>query len=194
MLSTAAVLLTLSAVAADEFAPAAHWSDTCHFAEHAVSANFDSRSGDPLEDDMTVTLTRDDGVALVLPLGRSLYEPRGLLLNVKNRCERMAAVDVGADRVLVLLSANGRPTWDVLDAVLIDAAAMRTLDVKQDIGAIKTVDRVIVLKRLGESRLAVRLIREQLPQAGCDCESAAIEEWRLLEIVDDRIRDRWQAP
>lgn len=187
----AAFLLALTFAA--EWKPAPHWTDACHFADHAVTANFESRSGDPLEDDMTVTLTRDDGVAVVLPLGRSLYEPRGLLQTVKNRCSEMAAVEMGADRVLLLLSSNGRPTWDTLVAVLLDTAALTVLDVKTNIGAIKTQDRVIVLRRAGAAALDVRLIRESLPDAGCDCEAADIEDWRRVEIAGDRIRSAWPS-
>jgi len=194
MLATVTLLLaSLSIAAADR--PAAHWTDTCRFGEHAVTANFESQSGDAYEDDLVVTLTRDDGMELRLPIAPSLYKPRSPLHNVTNRCVEATAVDAGEQRVLLLLSSDGRPSWDTLDAVLIDTGAMKMLDAKFNIGRIKGGDDVLVLRRDGPAAFSVRLVREMLPDSGCDCADAAIEDWRTIRIVDDKIRSDWnEAP
>jgi hypothetical protein len=191
MLVTATLLLASLSTAATEVRPAAHWTDTCQFGEHTVTANFESQSGDAFEDDLVVTLTRDDGLELRLPIPPSLYKPRHPLLNVRNRCEEATAVDAGGQRVLLLLSSDGRPGWDTLDAVLIDTGAMQMIDAKFNIGPIKGEDDVLVLRRDGPMSFSVRLVREMLHDSGCDCAAAAIEDWRTISVVDDRIRSAW---
>jgi len=192
MLTTATVLLASILIPSAAAArPAAHWTDTCHFGEHTVTANFESQSGDAFEDDLLVTLTRDDGAELRLPIPPSLYKPRHPLLNVKNRCAEATAVDAGDNRVLLLLSNDSRPSWDTLDAVLIDTGAMRMVDAKFNIGPIKGEDDVLVLRRDGPMSFAVRLVREMLHDSGCDCAAAAIEDWRTISVVDDEIRSTW---
>ena len=192
MLATATLLLA-SLWAATDARPAARWTDTCHFGEHTVTANFESQSGDAFEDDLVVTLTRDDGIELRLPIPPSLYKPRSPLHNVTNRCVEATAVDAGEQRVLLLLSNDGRPSWDTLDAVLIDTGAMRMIDAKFNVGPIKGEDDVLVLRRDGPVSFAVRLVREMLPDSGCDCADAAIEDWRTISVVDDKIRSAWNA-
>lgn len=151
-----------------------------------------SASGDAMEDDMSVTLVFADGTSLPVPLAPALYEPRGTLKNVTNLCTQLAAFDAGGNRVLLLLSRNSRPQWDVLDAVLIDAQRKRVLDVKTGAGEIKTEDRVFVVRRAGVDSFDVLLIREEIENSGCDCAAAAIEDWMRISVRGQRIDARWR--
>jgi hypothetical protein len=163
--------------------PAAELRDWCgSFDVHLKSA-----SGDAMEDDMTVTLVFADGTSLPVPLPPALYEPRGTLKNVTNRCTQLTAFNAGGNRALLLLSRNGRPHWDILDAVLIDVQRQRILDVKTSVGEIKTEDRVIVARRVSDQSFDVLLIREQIESSGCDCAAAAIEGWTRIAVRGDRI-------
>ena len=150
-----------------------------------------SASGDVLEDDMTVVVRRADGERLTLPLAPALYIPREALLNVTNLCKHVTGLEVGPERVLLLLSRNERPSWDHLAAVLIDLKSMKTLSVQEDIGALKGADSSLVLRKVSNHSFDIRLIRETLPNSGCDCAEAAIEDWMRLTVRGDTLRYDW---
>ena len=180
-------MITLAVVLSATLA-AAEIHDPCG----AFTVHLKSASNDAMEDDMRVTLAFEDGTAVNVPLASALYEPRGTLKNVTNLCTQLAAFDAGGNRVLLLLSRNGRPHWDILDAVLIDAQRKRVLDVKTGIGEIKTEDRVFVVRNAGAASFEVLLIREQIENSGCDCAAAAIEDWMRISVRRDHVNARWR--
>jgi len=180
-------MITLAIVLSATLA-AAEIHDPCG----AFTVHLKSASNDAMEDDMRVTLAFEDGTAVNVPLASALYETRGTLKNVTNRCRQLAALDVGADRALLLMSRNGRPQWDVLDAVLIDVRGKRILDVRAGVGEIKTEDRVFVVRNAGAASFDVLLIREEIENSGCDCAAAAIEDWMRISVRRDHVNARWR--
>ena len=181
--------LFASLAAAAEPRPVADLRDTCG----AFEVRLHSKSGDPMEDDMSVTLVFPgvDPIAVALP--PALYVAREPLLNVKNVCRQLTALDVAGDKVLLLLSRNNRPTWDVLDAVLIDKTTKRVLDVAREIGEIKS-ENALVVRTAMRGGYDVRLIREMLPDSGCDCADAAIEDWMRIDVRGAKLVTRWSRP
>jgi hypothetical protein len=163
-------------------APAAKIIGSCH----GFGVELVSRSGDPMEDDMDVTLVFA-GKRVAVPLQRALFTPRHTLQNVPNLCPTLAAVPVGGNRVALLLSRNSRPKFDRLDIVLFDSKEQKVLDVRDDMGEIRTESDLFVLRSLREGMLDVRLIHEYLENSGCDCAEAAIEEWTRLRFTAGKI-------
>lgn len=123
----------------------------------------------------------------------ALYTPRHTLKNVDNLCSKLTAIEVRPQRVLLLLSKNMRPSFDQLDAVLIDTQAQKVLDVRRNVGEIKSGNSLFVLRRQNDQSLDVRLVDETIANSGCDCPEAAIEEWSRLVFVDDKITERTRA-
>lgn len=165
--------------------PAAAIRDTCG----AFEVRMQSIVNDAMQDDMRVVIAFGEN-ELAVPLSPALYVKRATLLNVTNLCSELTALDAGGDRVLLLLSRNNRPTWDKLDAVLIDTKAHRVLDVRRDLGEIKSQHAFVVRPAEGGA-FDVLLIRELLADSGCDCADAAIEEWMRLTIRDGKLSARW---
>ncbi len=181
-----ALLLLLVTCAAAAQQPAADVTDSC--------AGFDVRmhsaSGDATEDDMIVTIIFPGSEPIAVPQSSALYTPRGTLHNVKNLCGQLTALDAGSDRVLLLLSENNRPSWDRLAAVLLDVRARRILDVRHDLGDIKSKN-ALVARAAGPGEYDVLLIRELLPDSGCDCAEAAIEDWLRLSVKGTKVFMHW---
>ncbi|HEX7832102.1 MAG TPA: hypothetical protein VF787_20765 [Thermoanaerobaculia bacterium] len=175
-------LLICLAAHAEMPAPAAEIRDTCRGFELIAR----SSSGDAFEDDMKLTLVfGEERVAIALP--PALYTARHSLADVTNLCSSFTAMNAGPDRVLLFLSRNSRPQFDRLDLALIDTANHRVLDTRTDIGEIKTEGDLFVIRRTFD----VRLIREYLDNASCDCAEAAIEDWMRITIASDKIATAW---
>ncbi|HEX2835636.1 MAG TPA: hypothetical protein VHW00_21665 [Thermoanaerobaculia bacterium] len=170
-------------------APAAEFRDRCHGFDFVAQ----SKSGDAMEDDMALSLLFGEQ-SLPLPLPPALYTPSHPLLNVKNLCTEITALDAGHDRVVLLFSRNARPQFSRLDAVLVDLAERRVLDVREDLGEIKGDGDVLVVRNGIDARngFDVRLVQEWLPDSGCDCAEAAIEEWLHVAIEKERIATKWR--
>lgn len=169
----------------------AFWSASCSLGETRFSIDFESASGDAFEDDMTVWLHSPAGQQVQLPIEPGLFLPRAALANVDSRCDHVAALAVGEGRLMVLLSRNGRPGWDWLDLALLDMTRFEVLDVRTMVGEIKTRDDVFVLRAVDAGAFDVRLIRETIADAGCDCEAAAIEDWMRIDVDTDHVALWW---
>jgi hypothetical protein len=166
--------------------PSADIRDQCG----AFEVRLHSASGDAMEDDMSVAIAFEGQEPIAVPLPKALFTPRVPLQNVKNVCQQLTALDAGDDRVLLLLSRNSRPSWDRLDAVLIDTRNRRILDTRHDLGEIKSKD-ALVARRAGTDGYDVLLIRELIPDSGCDCAEAAIEDWMRLSVQRTKVFARW---
>jgi hypothetical protein len=189
VLSRLGALVFLAAVAGATTAatPSPQIKESCKgFDVELISA-----SGDAMEDDMAVTVVfGKKRVPVSLP--KALYVPRHPLLNVKNLCKELTAIEVGKDRALLLVAHNARPHYDRLNAVLIDTKEQKVLDVRVDIGEIKNEGDVLVVRSSNPRFVEVRLISNYLANSGCDCAEAAIEDWRRILFAGDKLdaRDR----
>jgi hypothetical protein len=188
------MLAAILAAAALAFPPAAEWTAHCRVAEAELDLAFRSRSGTWDNDDMLVEARIGAAAPLRVPLAAALYEPFATLDNVENRCDRAVGVDAGAGKLLVLVAQNARPSFDELALVLLSTDPPAVLDVVDDAGTIKhPVAESIVVRAAGAHAYEVRIVREVLARA-CDCEGAYIEDWKRIEIADDRLRVGWARP
>jgi len=182
-----ALLLIPTTVAAQQSKPAADLRDDCG----AFEVRLHSKSGDPMNDDMSVVLVFPGADPVNVALPPALYTPREPLLNVKNVCRQLTGLELTPGHVLLLLSENNRPTWDLMDAVLVDVTNKKVADVVRNIGEIKSDSSFVVRRSTDGQAYDVRLIRELLAASGCDCADAAIEDWMRITAKGTNLFTRW---
>lgn len=191
--------LTGGAFAADASEPANPDCDfrlECQAGAKAFSVGFDSASGECTEDDMRVFVETSGGKADVA-LEKAWYRPISNLADGESVCRLagtsglnsgVSAFAVDGQRVLVFFTQDGRPGYDSVGVLLVDAAKGKVLDVKQRLGQSKD-SMVAVLKTPRGYKL--RLIREHLTVVHCDCSAAFADDWMSVDVVNGRIRARW---
>ncbi len=166
----------------------------CQVGSHAFSVRFDSLSGECTEDDMRAFVEGPGGKA-ELPLEKAWYRSIQNIANAKSVCHSVgapasavSAFAVEGQRVLVFFERDGRPGYNFVGAVLIDAATGKVLDVRQSLGLSKD-SMVAVLPTPRGYKL--RLVREHLKEVQCDCSAAFADDWMAVEVANGRIRTRW---
>lgn len=184
MLPRLALVLLFAFAALGQSDPDPNFHERCD----GFAVSFASKSGDAYSDDMTVTISFGEK-ELQVPIDLDLYLPRGPLTKIPNRCSELTAIDIGADRVLLLFAKTGRPQFDGLVAVLLDTKQQRIVDVEHKFGDIRT--EKLIVRRAAPDAIDVRLIYEQLADAQCDCADAAIEEWQRISATNDKLTGKW---
>lgn len=177
-------------------APAALIESTCTTASgRTLQLRFESASGDDAASDMRGFVQFDADRRVALPLPPGSWEARTPMPNVTNACAGLTATPVGENRLLVLLSRSHWPEPSRADAVLLDAAQGRVLDVQAGIAAIRLDTRGVFSTRAAPvDTLDVRLVFDTLAQAGGDAPFLKIDEWLRLDTDGDRLRRRWLPP
>lgn len=191
MLRSLAFVVVVVMLAAPLFAagPEATWSEQCHADDGTpFTLTFASRSGDPYEDDMSITLRLGDR-ELPLDVEPNLFIPRMLLANTPSLCREGAALDLGSGRVAFLLAESGRPQTEQLDVVLVDLRSMKVLDRRMRLGALKG-ESVIAGRPVAAGVYDLRVTREYLRNA-CDCEEALIDDWMRVSVRGGKLWTRW---
>lgn len=191
--------LVTGAFAAHASEPAASDCDfrlECRLGAHAFSVGFDSESGECVEDDMRAFVETSGGKTDV-PLEKAWYRSISNLADGASICRVAGAAGPGSEvsafavddhRALVFFTQDGRPGYDSVGVVLIDAATGKVLDVKQRLGQSKD-STVAILKTPRGYKL--QLVRESLKVVRCDCSAAFADDWMSVEVVNGRIRARW---
>lgn len=107
-------------------------------------------------------------------------------------CDEIGGFRLKNDRILLWLSRNDRPHWDELSLILIDLKKLRILDIKEDIGPIKDVDRSqkLTIRKKGNG-YEVRLERVWLANTHTDSPENSIEDWMYIQIIKDKIITQW---
>ncbi|WP_163997787.1 hypothetical protein [Pyxidicoccus caerfyrddinensis] len=191
--------LVTGAFAAHASEPAASDCDfrlECRLGARAFSVGFDSASGECVEDDMRAFVETSGGKTDV-PLEKAWYRSISNLADGASICRvagagvpvsEVSAFAVDDHRALVFFTQDGRPGYDSVGVVLIDAATGKVLDVKQRLGQSKD-STVAILKTPRGYKL--QLVRESLSVVRCDCSAAFADDWMSVEVVNGRIRARW---
>ena len=100
----------------DRFVPT--WTAACSFAKGAARLAFQSKSGDPTEDDMTMHVQSSSGEG-ALPIPSALYVAGHFKSTIPSRCDRLAAYDMPSGNVLLILIRDDRPSEDRAVALLV---------------------------------------------------------------------------
>ncbi|GEM_PF-5478888 len=172
----------------------ANWQAQCVIGGQPVTLDFRSASGDAFEDDMAVQARRADGSRVTLPLPPALYHATGLLGSPPSACDPVPLLDMGNGLGLLLLVRDNRPGLPVVDALLLDLATLQVLDKRLgDPGAVegllKTASLVL---RQSPAGIDLRLVREAVPGAECDCADGYAEDWLRFSVDQRRLRTSWR--
>lgn len=165
----------------------AYWEAHCSMAGESFRLTFASASGDPFEDDMSVVAHFGDGSQLTLPLAPQLYVPSQTKGKTPDLCRGVVGVPMAGNRILLFVSSDGRPGYDFSNAVLLDPAARRAIDVKQHLGELKR--NALAIRPVNDTTVDVRIVRHSL--GTCDCDAALVEGWLRVSVAADRLRTRW---
>lgn len=181
--------------AANAFPPA-QWSVKCFHNNKAFELMFKSASGDAAEDDMSVSIKTTSGKIVTLPIKPALYTSRGSVSEVKNLCadpktgglDSLVAFPIRENMVLLWLSSDGRPSYNILSLALVDIEQGKVLDYLDTKSAIKDVNNSrMLVTRKAKDGYHVRLIGEWLKDTGLDSAETAIEYWMLVRVRNGKI-------
>jgi hypothetical protein len=187
--------LAIGLGAAPAFAASSSWTASCR------------QDGRPFSIEMTQASDQSTSVRLMLPdidlpliFEPGLVRARGVVANRPSLCSGLGAFPI-QDRIhqaappslLLLLSIDDPPGFDILSLFLIDLQTGRELDRIERLAPIKDVDgRQRLTLQVDDDRLAVRLQRLWLHNTHSDSPENSIEDWYEIEIRAGRIRGTWQ--
>ncbi|MBB4862731.1 hypothetical protein HNP46_001575 [Pseudomonas nitritireducens] len=171
----------------------ADWQAQCVIGGQPLTLDFRSASGDAFEDDMTVQARRADGSSVALPLPPALYHATGLLGSPRSACDPVPLLDMGNGLGLLLLVRDNLPGLPVVDVLLLDLVTLQVVDKRLgDPGALEGLLKTssLVLRQSAEG-VDLRLVREAVPGAECDCADAYAEDWLRFSVEQRRLRTAW---
>lgn len=152
---------------------------------------FRSASGDVTEDDMSVTLKQGEKT-ISLPLMAAWYLQTGPMYDRKKLspiCQGTPAFELSPSRVLLFVRMDARPGFLRSSVVLFDPKAGRVLDVRENVGSMK--ESAMVFRAI-PGGVEQRLVRHYIPNSGCDCAEAAIEDWQPIRVKGDKLVLGWK--
>jgi hypothetical protein len=141
---------------------------------------------------MIVKYISSKGNKMIIPVRKALYSRRSVVSDVDGICNDIGGFKLNDNKVLLWLSRNNRPDWDELSLVLIDLKNQKVLDIKEDIGPIKNVgeNQKLSIRKKGNG-YEVRLQRDWLKNTGTDSAENSIEDWMYIQIIKDKIMNKW---
>lgn len=177
-----------------------HWSAQCEVGGQRFELIFDSPSKNSDNADMTVTLVLADRRKVLLPLTPGIYKARKSVSNQKSMCTGIGAFaskdrvyKADPERLLLWLSIDDRPGWDLLSLVLIDLAEAKVMHQLERVAPIKDPDgRQGLAIQTTDDGFLVRLQRQWLHNTGTDSAENSIEDWMEIWVAHGHIRSRWQ--
>jgi hypothetical protein len=156
------------------------WTTACEGKSGPLWFEFKSISGDPTNDDMTISVRRGVMDRAPVPISSALFIQGKLKSNVVSVCDKVTGVSMRSGHLLVLVQKDDRPLSDQMVALLIAPISGAVLDVVPDLGAI-ALDTEF---RESENSLQIRLIR---PTRG----ASENGEWMSISEVGDRLKIKW---
>lgn len=175
------------------------WRAECRLDDRDFQLDFDSASGDPDAEDMSVSLLLPDRPALSLPLKPGVFRPRSVVSNQASACQELGAYLIRDQlhkavppRLLLWLSVKDPPGWDQLSLVLIDLEAGKVLHQIERVAPIKDPDgRQGLMLQVQPDHMLIRLQRHWLSNTGTDSPENSIEDWYRVEVRAARILGAW---
>ncbi|WP_170299014.1 hypothetical protein [Massilia eburnea] len=162
------------------------WQAICQIPGHRFQLQFSSKGGDPTNDDMTASVSWDNGSASELPIKPALFVADAPKVKEPSQCDHVSAFLQETGNVLVVLRRDDRPSSDRYLAVLLDGNDGKVHDVLPDLGAIRD-DSLIKVDKHGVS---IHLGRTQAGNSDANRSS----EWVRIEEVQGRLSVRLGPP
>ncbi len=166
------------------------WSEACQNAKPPFSLDFKSRSGDPTEDDMTVTLRWSSSSPLVLPVRPALYVKANFVGNSENLCRSVGAFRLPSGHILLLIPRDGRPSTDVLVGVVVNAARGSVVQVVGDVGSYS--DGVMVISEPTGYRLLL-LRDDAFIDLGGGGGEFSTPDWVVVRETQGHVSYKWET-
>ncbi len=172
------------AFAATENQPSA-WQATCLSASPIKSLNFKSRSGDLTNDDVEVQVIWRNGDVQQLTLPEAWYSQlpnwRGSL------CQGLALYPVqSGQKLLLVLSFDGRPRLDRFHVLLVDSQSHKVLDQLLDVGELAPQFRY----RWFANKLQLRMVKSY--KGISDGPDDLILGWREFSVNGSNLHMSWR--
>lgn len=102
-------------------------------------------------------------------------------------CGDMPAFQTGKNQILVFVKSSGRPSYDKVEALLIDTDKGALLDHKV-LGQSKNEAIAIIPTKTGYK---VQIVREYLKNVKCDCDASFVDDWLEVTVQKKKIANRW---
>lgn len=177
--------------------PAPSFKAKCKLADHEFEISFDSKSGDPLNDDMAISF-RDSKKTARLALKAGLYYPKGVTTEKSTPasiCDTIPGFEIDAHRALLFLTRDQRPGYPVLSLALVDVSKGELLNAYENVAEFKQGDsHTRYVARKGKTGFHTRLVREVLKNTGSDGPENYIEDWNVIEVHGHHIIVGWRDP
>lgn len=188
------VLLTTGLAQASQPQEPSHWSVPCQTEKTSFTLKVDSPTSDVTDDDMKITIESDRGTVTV-PVKPAWYHKRDGItqLPAHSVCKGQAAFETADGSVLVFLSRDQRPGWDMLTLFLYDPAQNRVVDQLEQVGLFKSADagtEFLAVKTPGGFK--TRLIREFIKNTPSDGAAPHIEDWKLIHVRGGKLSASWR--
>ena len=171
--------------------PAALWSQSVKIDGRQLTIEAASRSGDAMEDDMSVTIHQDDEKIRV-PVRQALYEIARVSSDQHNYAEELPVFRLGPGKLLIILTENARPGYPYTTLVVYDYIRRKVTDIKERVASFKQegfYSRYAFVS-FGPDRYRLRLIREHLNIS--DGPEDYIEAWMIIRYANGRLGYAWQ--
>ena len=122
-----------------------------------------------------------------LPLKR--FDDKG---NTAKICEvdgeKYPAVDLGDNRIAILLRIDNRPSLDRLGGLIVDLRRKKVIKVEENFGEIKNQHFAMLKSNRG---FKTRLAKDRLKDVACDCDAAVIDAWKEITAYADVFKTKW---
>lgn len=119
------------------------WEASCQLPGHRLDIAFRSASGDPTNDDMSVTVTWDREKTSTLAIKPALFVSAGSVSDAKLPCNAVNAFQFRSGNILLLLARDDRPSENRLKAVLLNGRTGQAIDIVEDLGEFRGVLTVV---------------------------------------------------
>ncbi len=163
------------------------WGANCHASFGAYQLRSVSSSGEPDEDDMSLSIEVGTGRAVANRLKQALFYAGRLSSNVPSQCDNVSTVELPSGNILVLIQRDDRPSADRVSAVLLGGKDGVVLDTVFDLGA---QDKPAELSKRGDV-IRIKLIREWRSGSPED-ESVPVSGWLRLADTKGKISYSWE--
>lgn len=170
----------------------------CKNQSEEFSLEFKSPSKDCFEDDGELTLINGASKSQKLSLKPDFYYYTPHIgKNLASICQSseegrdpFTAFPLGSHRVLLFIKSSGRPSYDSVNALVLDTKSGKVVDFKR-LGSSRN-NFIAVLKHPKGFKL--RLIRDSLSfhkEVTCDCDAPFVDDWIVVSVKKDKIQQQW---
>lgn len=169
----------------------AGWSENFQVDGKKIAIEAISKSGDPLEDDMSINVIQN-GKTISLPVKEGLYELSAASSDKESLGNRLPVFRIGPQEVLLILTLNKRPTFPKTTLVVFDYASQKVIDVKEEVATFRQESlhsRYAVLSA-GAGSYRIRLVKEVLQIS--DGPEAYIDAWMVIRYDRKKLNVSWE--